>query len=162
MAGIDYPPVGFHFKVEINGFEGEAAFKSVSGLKADIGTDSVTHQEGGENTYTHRFPSPIKYGDLTLTRGMLVGSALIGWFNDAIQEFEFDPRDVTVTLLTAEHTPLEQWVFRNAWPKSWSISDFDATAGNAVVTDTIILAYQYFYRVGLPARAQSLTPPDRI
>lgn len=155
-----YPPVGFHFKVEIQGFESEVAFKSVTGLTGTIAS-ATTHHEGGENTYTHRFPDPITYGDLDLERGMLVGSALIGWFNDAIQSFEFDPRDVTVTLLTAEHTPLEQWIFRNAWPKSWVISNFDATTGNSVVTDKITLSYQYFYRVGLPARDQSLTPPTR-
>lgn len=155
-----YPPMGFHFKVEIKDFEGEAAFKSVSGLKVDIPT-TVTVEEGGENTFTHQLPTRLKYGDLTLERGLLVGSALIGWFNDAVQNFEFDPKDVTVTLLTGEHTPLDQWVFRNAYPKSWAISNFDAQDSNKVATDTIVLAYQYFYRVGMPARPQSLTPKPR-
>lgn len=155
---VAYPPVGFHFMVEIKGFEGEVAFKSVSGLTAAI-PSTTTWAEGGENTFTHRFPDRVTYTtDLKLERGMLVGSALIKWFDDAIQNFEFDPRDVTVTLLTAEHTPLEQWVFRNAWPKSWAISDFNAVNGNSVVTDTISLSYQYFYRVGLPARDKALTP----
>jgi phage tail-like protein len=161
MAGSVFPPVSFHFKVEVSGFAGEAGFQTVDGLNASI-PDTMVVEEGGENTFTHRLPTRIKYGDLTLKRGMLIGSALIGWFNDAIQNFSFDPRDVTVTLLTAEHTPLEQWVFRNAWPKDWKVESFDAMAGTKLATETIVLSYQFFYRVGLPARPQALIPKTRV
>lgn len=153
MAIQAYPPVSFHFKVEISGFAGEAGFQSVDGLNVTITED--THDEGGENTFTHRFPKRVSYSDLTLKRGMLIGSDLISWFNDAVQNFSFDPRDVTVTLMNGEHQPLDQWVFRNAWPKSWNIESFDAKSGT-VAMETIVMSYQYFVRAGLPAQAQSL------
>ncbi|MDQ3112436.1 MAG: phage tail protein [Bacteroidota bacterium] len=160
MASQAYPPVSFHFKVEIQGFKGEIGFQSVDGLNAKI--KMTPHMEGGENTFTHHLPDRIDYGDLTLKRGMLIGSSLIGWFNDAIQNFSFDPRDVTVTLMTAEHTPLEQWLFRNAWPKEWNIEGFDAMGGTKIATETIVLSYQYFTRVGLPASNQAQKPPTRV
>src|SRR4051812_31470489 len=121
MAGFVYPPVSFHFKVEIKGFEGEAGFQSVEGLNIDI--PAFEYQEGGENTFTHRFPNRIAYSDLTLKRGMLIGSQMIGWFKDAVELFLIEPRNITVTLLTAEHTPLEQWEFRNAWPRGWHVEN---------------------------------------
>lgn len=146
MPEIFYPPVSFHFKVEIAGYEGEAGFQSVDGLNVDI--PAFEYQEGGENTYTHRFPNRIGYKDLTLKRGMLIGSALIGWFRDASELFLFAPKDVTVTLLNESHQPLEQWNFRNAWPRAWNVESFDAS-GNKLAVESIVLAYQYFNRVGL-------------
>lgn len=153
MAIQAYPPVSFFFKVEIDGFPDDIGFQSVDGLNVKL--DEDTHAEGGENTFTHHFPKRVSYGDLTLKRGMLIGSSMIAWFNDAVQNFDFSPRDITVTLLTAEGTPLDQWLFRNAWPKAWNIESFDAT-NNKVAAESIVLAYQYFNRVGMPARDQSL------
>lgn len=148
MPTINYPPVNFHFRVKISGFPNDLSFQSVDGLSAKL-TENPPFYEGGENRFAHRLPSPGSYSDLKLVRGMVLGSALIDWFNDAVQNFTFDPRDVTVSLLNASHQPLEQWIFRNAWPKSWDISGFEAKTG-AVVTDTINLSYQFFERVGLP------------
>ncbi len=152
MALQKYPPVSFYFKVEIDGFPDDIGFQSVEGLSVKF--DEDTHAEGGENTFTHHFPKRASYGDLTLKRGTLIGSAMIAWFNDAVQNFNFDPRDVTVTLQTAEGTPLDQWLFRNAWPKSWNIDSLDST-NNKISAETIALTYQYFNRVGMPARDQS-------
>ena len=77
---------------------------------------------------------------------MLVGSALIGWFRDAVESFKFDPKDVVVTLLNPSHEPLESWNFVKAYPVKWSISGFNAQ-GNELVVETIELAYQYFTRM---------------
>ena len=148
MPEFVYPPVGFHFRVEVNGFPDDIGFQAVEGLDSGTMTE-FTHAEGGENTYTHRFPDRLKYGDLTLKRGVLLGSALIQWFEAALQLFIFAPRDVTVTLLNSNHEPLEQWVFRNAWPKQWKVDNLSSETGTKVLAETIVLAYQYFYRKGL-------------
>jgi phage tail-like protein len=150
MAGFVYPPLSFHFKVEIDGFPGDIGFQSVEGLNVTV--PDIPYAEGGENTFTHRFPDRIKYTDLTLKRGMLLGSDLIQWFDNALQFFIFAPRDVTVTLQNGNNEALEQWVFRNAWPKGWNIENFDSSNGKVAV-ESIILTYQYFYRKGL-------TPPN--
>jgi phage tail-like protein len=144
MPHIVYPPVGFHFKVEIAGFEGENGFQTVDGLGMDI--TSHDYAEGGENTFTHRFPQQIAYKDLTLKRGIVVNSDFIKWCRDAAELFIFAPRNVTVTLLNEEHQPLAAWHFRNAWPKGWSLTPLDAMS-NAVSVESVILAYQYFKRV---------------
>ncbi|MBI3509755.1 MAG: phage tail protein [Bacteroidetes bacterium] len=141
-----YPPVSFHFRVEIAGFGNDIGFQSVDGLSIDIPV--TDHAEGGENVFTHHLPNRISYKDLTLKRGMLLGSALIKWFKDAVENFQFDPKNVTVSLLDESHTPIAQWNFVNAWPKAWNIESFDAS-GNKIAVETIILTYQYYQRVAI-------------
>lgn len=139
-----YPPVGFHFRVDF-GFGGtDIGFQSVSGINASV-PNSEPYAEGGENRFTHRLPQRASYENLVLKRGMLVGSALISWFKDALESFRFSPKNITVTLLNAQHLPLEQWVFHKAWPTKWNIDGFDAEK-NGIVVETIEFSYQYFER----------------
>lgn len=158
---MEYPAVGFHFKVEFMGLKGatenDTRFQQVSGLNAEIGTEEL--KEGGENRFAHRLPQPAKYQNLVLKRGLLTNTALIGWFRDAIENFIFQPLDVNVTLLNTETVdnsdkqsnespdqkimPLMTWNFIKAYPIKWSVSNLDASK-NEVVVDTVELAYQRF------------------
>ena len=142
-----YPPVAFHFKVDIEGItEGgnDIRFQEVSGLNATVG--EFTFNEGGENRFVHRLPGRITYEKLVLKRGMLMGSKLIAWFRDAVESFSFDPKEVIVTLLNQEHEPLEAWSFYQAYPVKWNISNFNAQ-NNEIVIETIELSFQYFTRL---------------
>ena len=138
-----YPPTGFHFRVEIDGFP-DTSFQEVTGITSTIETQSFN--EGGENRFAHKLPKPASYQNLSLKRGMLIGSGLIGWFRDAVEGFSFAPKDITVTLLNEEHQPLEAWSFLKAYPVKWDIGGLNAQ-GNEIVIETIELAYQYFTRV---------------
>jgi len=153
MAGY-YPPVGFHFRVDFAGFPGESndiRFQSVSGINATI-SNSETYQEGGENRFTHRLPQRPSFENLVLKRGMLVGSQLIAWFKDALENFKFTPKDITVTLLNPSHEPLEQWMFYKAWPTKWNVDGFDAEKAGIVI-ETIEFSYQYFERKEINQKA---------
>ena len=144
-----YPPVGFHFKVDIEGLtEGgpDIRFQEVSGLNVSVG--EFTYNEGGENRFVHRLPDRISFEKLTLKRGLLVGSKLISWFKDALESFKFDPKPIVVTLLNASHEPLEAWSFVKAYPVRWNISGFNAQS-NEIVIETIELNFQYFTRMDL-------------
>lgn len=152
MAAIDRPysiPRSFHFKVEFLDIPGVTAndikFQDVSGLNAEVGVEEV--KSGGENRFSHRLPTRAKYNNLVLKRGMLIDSGLVKWFTDAVENFSFSPATIIVKLLDKDHQPLQSWSFIKAWPVKWSISDFKAT-DNAIVVETIELAYQYFKRGG--------------
>jgi phage tail-like protein len=150
MATSYYPPLGFHFRVDFGAGPGDTPdirFQSVSGINASV-PNSESYPEGGENRFTHRLPVRASYENLVLKRGMLVGSGLISWFKDAVEDFTFKPKEVTVTLLNGEHLPLQAWIFHNAWPTKWNIDGFDAEK-NGIVVETIELSYQYFERVTL-------------
>lgn len=142
-----YPPVAFHFKVDIgldNLHEHDIRFQEVSGLSRELGVEQVA--EGGENRFEHRLPSRGKFGNLVLKRGLLTESGVIAWIKDAIENFEFKPADILVTLLDEEHKPLVAWSFVAAWPVKWSLGAFDAKK-NEVVVETLELAYRYFTKV---------------
>ena len=141
-----YPPVGFHFRVEFPGVgagDKDVRFQEVSGLRAEIGIEELA--VGGENLFTYRLPTRPKYGNLILKRGMLNDSGLISWFQNAIENFQFKPVDIDVHLLNENNEPLSTWTFLQAYPVKWVISDFRAME-NALVVETIELAYQYFLR----------------
>ena len=140
------PPVGFHFLVEFDlpdAGEQDIRFREVTGLSMEL--EQETLSEGGENRFTHKLPVRASYGDLSLKRGKMADSAVIAWIREAVQNFDIQPTTVWVKLLNDQHQPLETYTFVNAWPKKWTISDFNAEASEYVV-ETLDLAYSY-YRV---------------
>ena len=140
------PPVGFHFLVEFDlpdAGDQDIRFREVSGLSMELETETLS--EGGENRFTHKLPVRASYGDLSLKRGKMADSAVITWIREAVQNFDIQPTTVWVKLLNDRHEPLETYTFVNAWPKKWSISDFNAESSEYVV-ETLDLVYSH-YRV---------------
>ncbi len=140
------PPVGFHFAVVF--FVGgiipnplDTKFQKVSGISSEI--ETITYKEGGENLYTHRLPNRVSYGNLSLERGMVIGSPLNIEFNVAMSTLKISPGNVLVALLNDDSIPIAAWLFWKTYPVKWSISDLDAN-NNAVVIDTMELAYTRF------------------
>jgi phage tail-like protein len=139
-----YPPVGFHFRVEFDlpdAGNDDIRFREVSGLSMELGEE--TYNEGGENRFSHKLPGRASYPALVLKRGLLIGSAVRVWCQAAIEQLDIQPVMVWVTLLNDAHEPLQTYTFVNAWPKKWSISDFNAESG-AIVVEALELSYQYF------------------
>lgn len=144
MAGY-YPPVGFHFRVEFSDIsknDNDTRFQSVTGLSVEY--DMETFKEGGENRFEHSLPVRTKYPDLVLKRGYLVsGSDIFKWCKKAFQQREFQPANLIISLLNENHEPLKTWNVVGAWPKKWSVSDFNAES-SAIVIETLELRYQFF------------------
>jgi phage tail-like protein len=139
-----YPPVAFHFKVEVLGLppnDHDVRFMEVGGLSMEMGTEEVA--EGGENRFTQKFPTRTKYPELVLKRGLLINSALIGWVRECIEDYNIQPRNIVIKLLNEEHQPLLTWHVVNAFPTRWAVSDLNA-ANNAVAVESMQLFYQYF------------------
>ncbi len=136
-----YPPLGFHFKVEFSNIKGEFQFQSVLGLNVELETEQIA--EGGENRFKHKLPVRTKYPNLVLKRGVLVNSELIRWCRNAVESFEIDPANMTISLLNEDHEPLITWNVVHVWPVKWSVADLNAEE-NKVAIETIELAYNYF------------------
>lgn len=157
-----YQNVGFHFAVSLNSIEKfnaftdlDARFQSVSGLDAQIETESI--KEGGENRFEHVVPTRRKYSDLTLKRGVLSpgdGSKFTEWCLEAFQGFEvigggsnrqftrfkIQPRNLIVVLLNEEHEPLMHWEVIHAWPKAWKVGELNAEKSEVLI-ETLELHY---------------------
>jgi phage tail-like protein len=138
-----YPPWSFYFRVEfgISKTKDDVRFQSVSGLAVEY--DMEEFKEGGENRFTHKLPVRTKYADLVLKRGMLTDSEVIKWCLRAFRDRDFEPSDITVTLMNEKSEPLKVWKVVHAVPRKWQASDLNATE-NAVVIETLELSYRYF------------------
>ena len=139
-----YPVSGFHFAVVFELFpqtDSDLRFREVSGLSQELSTEDLV--EGGENRFSHTLPVRTSYGTISLKRGFFVGSGLIKWVKEAIENFDFKPTNLTITLLNQLHAPVAAWYVVNAYPVKWEISSFNAEE-NSVVTETIDIKYQYY------------------
>lgn len=112
-------------------------FQKVSGLSVEVETEPVS--DGGQNLYTQRLPKGIKYNNLVLERGMVVGSPLNLEFNASMSLFKFAASNVLITLLDESKAPLAAWLFMKAYPVKWSTSDLNSEP--ALMIDTMELAY---------------------
>lgn len=152
-----YPPSSFHFKVEFTGVDGantdsEQRFQEVSGLSVEV--ETVPLREGGENKFEYKLPRIAKYPNLVLKRGLLANTALLKWFKSAMNAYffavtipliDFKPSDILITLLDESDQPVAIWNIVQAYPLKWSVTDLKATE-NAVMIESIELAYQYYER----------------
>ncbi len=139
-----YPPVGFHFKVEVAGLSNDldARFTEVAGLSVEMGTEEVA--EGGENRFIQRYPTRSKYPELVLKRGLVLPeSGIWTWVRECIEDYNIRPRSIFIKLLGDAHEPLMTWRVVGAYPTGWTVSDLNASS-NAVVIESLRFAYQYF------------------
>jgi len=144
---ILYPPTGYHFLVSFDGLipsPNDFRFQSVSGLSAEMEYEEL--KEGGVNQYSHQLPVRAKYPELVLKRGMFMGSQIVRWIDDALQNFTFKPLDMRITLLNEQHAPLQVWNVVHVLPKKIETSSFDAEKSELVI-ETITLSYNYFKTV---------------
>ena len=143
------PPVGFHFLVVFELFPQtpqDFRFQEVSGLDVELEMEPV--KEGGQNRFTHQLPVRNRYTDITLKRGLFIGSGITLWCKNAIENFVFVPTNVLISLLTPEHLPLQSWYVINAIPKKITVSNFNAQE-NSVVVESLVLSYNYFSTIGV-------------
>jgi phage tail-like protein len=145
MSKLYEMPVGFLFNVKVHDIsgEGEGIFRDVSGLNVTIGTEEC--KEGGVNNYIQKIPGRPKYDNLVLKRGLLKGSPLITWVNNAVSNFVFKPTKVEVMLIDTGNNPIITWSLVNAYPVALKISEFNAMT-NELAIETLELAYSYFTR----------------
>lgn len=141
---LSYPQVGFHFLVTFELFPqvpNDLRFQEVSGLTVNM--ESESYREGGENRFVHQFPVRSSYSELVLRRGKFMGSGILVWCKNAIENFEFKPTNILISLLNDDHLPLYNWYVVNAIPKRLEISGFSAERSEIVI-ETLALNYQYF------------------
>lgn len=139
-----YPPVSFYFEARITSQAGDAdaSFAEVSGLDAEREFSEI--KEGGENRFAHRVPGRASHGNLVLKRGlMLASSALFDWCKTVLEndlQSAIETKDVSVSLLSPDGSPLINWNMTRAWPVKWQVAAFKAR-DNEIAMETLELAY---------------------
>ncbi len=146
---FEYPLTGFHFLVVFEIFPqlpNDVRFQEVTGLNITVNVD--TYNEGGENRFVHRLPARTSYQDLVLKRGYTLASGVTAWCLDAVQNFNYQPTNLLISLLDENHLPVSSWYVVNAYPIKYDISGLNAENGQIVI-ESLTLRYEYFKTLNL-------------
>ncbi len=135
--------LSFYFKLS---FQGEdAAFQEVSGISKELGVEEVV--SGGENRFKYRLPTIASHQNIVLKRALVPeGTELIDWCASTIDTGlanNIETHDVSLSLLNANGQVLVMWIFFDAYPVKYAVSDLKSTE-SGIVIETIELAYTYF------------------
>ncbi len=141
-------PVGYYFLVTLlfGGLEPnplDIRFQEVQGISAEISYEEI--KEGGENAnlFLHYVPSKTTQPkNLILKRGMVMGSPIGKQIEQAMNELEIIPGSVLVSVLDEESSPHANWLFLEAFPVKWSITDLNAK-NSEIIIETIEMKYSH-------------------
>jgi len=133
------------FSVEID-FTVIGIFMGVSGLSASMETKAFA--EGGVNGYEHILPGPIKYGNITLTMGIVNGYELWHWWQGITTAGPtiVMRRNISIVLRQGNSNSLlggevQRWNLMWAYPVQWTGPDLSAGTQDVAV-QSLELAHQ--------------------
>jgi len=139
----DNYPVSFYFELSFPGVD--AAFQEVSGIGRELQVEEVVC--GGENRFKYKLPTIATNQNLVLKRAIVPsGSLLLGWCAACIDQglsVNIQAFPVILSLLNSNGEVCMSWVFQNAYPVKYSVSDLKSQE-SAIVIESIELAYTYF------------------
>ena len=138
-------PVAFHFMVKIQ--KTAISFSEVKGI--DFAMDVQPMRSGGDSFTSYYLPKGKTYSDLILSRGILkTGDDFFTWCNETLssppKKDYIKLKNILVSLLDEAHNPIKTWIFKQAYPVKWSLSDFNAMK-NEVVVESIHFKYNSIY-----------------
>lgn len=134
------PIGGFNFFVDIGDTGISARFSEVSGLKADV--EEFEIKEGGLNTRTHLLPGPVKWGPITLKKGLGDETVFNEWFQKVVNNEKGKVRkNVKIQLVDRELNTVRTWEIKNAWPKSWEGPALNA-GSSEIAFETLVLNHE--------------------
>jgi phage tail-like protein len=142
-----YP--SFKFQVRISGFA-SAAFSKCDGLSWDV--DEMTYAEGGMHI-DYKEPGKVKFGDVTLDRGVSQDTNFIDWILQVVNVMAKLPggvgvpspqfmRDVVVRQLDRDDTVAIDWILHWGWPKKFTPGSWD-NKNSEFTLEQLVVAYHH-------------------
>lgn len=121
-------------------------FSECTGLEMSLQVEE--YKEGGRNSEVLKFPTRLTWSNITLKKGIGVGTALWDW------QYEFATgngrrRDGIIMLLTDLQVPHNIWYFRRGLPVKYAGPALNATQNNVAI-ESIEIAHEGIHQI--PAR----------
>lgn len=129
-----------NFLVEIDGIT-LAGFSEVTGISSEV--DVIEYREGGDQI-VRKLPGLVKFGNITLKRGVTKTSELWNW-HKRILDGVSDRRNGVITLLDDARTAQVRWKFFEAFPQKYEGPALRAK-GNEVAIETLTLCCERIER----------------
>jgi phage tail-like protein len=118
-------------------------FSECSGLEMSMQPEE--YKEGGRNGAVLKFPSRITWTNLTLKKGIGLGTELWDWHFGFV-EGKGRRRDGTIMLLDEQRRPNNVWFFRRGLPIKYTGPSLNATQNNVAI-ETIEIAHEGIHQV---------------
>jgi phage tail-like protein len=142
MATTKYPIPTFHFTVSYGG--NNADFTEVSGLTRSV--KNLDYRGGASKNFLPiRLPGLPEVQNITLKKGIFAqDSELYKWLSEGVENRNpnnVDRRDITISLMSADHLPVVVWTIRQAWPIKVDGPSLNST-GNEIAMETVELCHE--------------------
>jgi phage tail-like protein len=128
----------FHFYVEIDGVT-QAIFRecSIPGSENQV----IEYREGGKKgeNIVRKQPGPLKWGDVTLKRGLTDNVELWKWRKE-VEDGKIDSarKNMSIVLYDQANTEVARWNIKDAWPSKIDGGNVNAT-GNEIVVESVTI-----------------------
>ena len=135
-----WPTPKFRFIVDLGDELKGVAFQEVSGM--DVESQIIEYRNANNPVFaTQKMPGIVKYGNITLKRGVFVNDKNFWNWHAAIKMNTIKRSTVIIKLRDEAGNSTMQWQLQNAWPTKITSTDLKAD-GNEVVIDTLELAHE--------------------
>ena len=118
-------------------------FSECSGLEMSL--DIEEYKEGGRNGEILKFPTRVKWSNITLKKGVGANTALWDWHYGFV-EGTGKRRDGIIILQDDQHTPHNIWYFRRGLPLKYTGPTMNASQ-NSVAIESIEISHEGLYQV---------------
>jgi phage tail-like protein len=118
-------------------------FNECTGIEMSM--DIEEYREGGYNGTAHKFPTRVKWSNITLRKGIGASQALWDWHYE-FSEGKGKRRDGLIVLMTDLRIPNNIWYFQRGLPVRYSAPAMNA-GQSQVAIEMIEIAHEGIYQV---------------
>lgn len=133
------PMVGAHFEISVGAITGY--FTEVSGLGSE--SEVVEHKiiaKGAKESMIRKIPGRLKWGDITLKRGITKNLDFYNWRKQVEQgHVEAARLDGTIIMYDQTMTPVAEWTFTKGWPSKISGPSLKSDDNSIGVEEVVIV-----------------------
>ncbi len=145
---LSSPVTAYIFHIEIDGLDA-GYFASVAGLSI---TQEVIEYQDGDDPVIRKRPGRIRYSDIILRKGYIVGTVLNDWIEASrLGNGQSGRKNMSIILI--DKTPpwdkgveIKRWNCYECFPRSWTLSALD-NVNNAVLTEEMVIVIEWFEEV---------------
>lgn len=140
------PMIGAHFEVSVGAVTGY--FTEVSGLGSE--SEVIDHKimaKGAKEPIIRKIPGRLKWGDVTLKRGITKNMDFYKW-RQQVEQGKVDAArlDGTIIMYDQNLTPVASWEFYKAWPSKISGPQLTSDS-NAVGVEELVIVHEGIKRL---------------
>ncbi len=135
-----WPMPKFNFEVDLTEEMKKVAFQEVSGM--DVENQIIEYRHSNSKLFsTIKMPGIVKYGNITMKRGVFVNDNKFWKWHDKIKMNLIKRETVIIRLLDEKGSKTMMWTLHNAWPTKITSTDLKSD-GNEVAVDTLEIAHE--------------------